>query len=77
MVTEGQLLSWAPPAADSSRIAGIVWRMAGECHIITISFATDDGAPATTPPALTADILRRAGVLRIASTATSPPLRLR
>ncbi|HJR91096.1 MAG TPA: hypothetical protein VJ938_01500 [Acidimicrobiia bacterium] len=71
MLTEGQLLAWEPPAADASRIDGIGWRMAGECHIVTIAFATDDGAPATTPPPLTADILRGAGVLRIDSAATS------
>ncbi|MGH8911645.1 MAG: hypothetical protein ACRDVD_03965 [Acidimicrobiia bacterium] len=71
MLTEGQLVNWERPGADSARIAGVSWRTAGECHVVTISFATDDGAPATTPPTLTARILRSAGVLRIDSEATS------
>lgn len=71
MLTDGQLVDWERPGADSSRIAGISWRTVGACHVVTISFATDDGAPATTPPTLTARILRDTGVLRVDSETTS------
>lgn len=71
MLTDGQLLAWERPTADAARIAEIDWRLAGDCHILTISFATGDGAPATTPPTLSASILRSAGVLRIESAASS------
>lgn len=71
MLTDGQLVDWERPGADSARIAGISWRTTGECHVVTISFATDDGAPATTPPTLTARILRSTGILRVDSETTS------
>lgn len=71
MLTDGRLVRSERPGADGARIAGIGWRVVGDCHIFTITFATDDGAPATTPPTLTARILRSTGVLRIDSEATS------
>lgn len=71
MLTEGQLLSWERPTADAARVAGIGWRLVGNCQAVTVSFATDDGAPATTPPTLTARLLRSEGVLRIDTAATA------
>ncbi len=71
MLTEGQLLRSERPAADGTRISGITWRATGDCHVLGISFATDDGAPATTAPTLTARLLRSEGVLRVETAATS------
>lgn len=71
MVADGQILQFDRPTADGTRIAGITWSTAAECLTVTVSFATEDGAPATTPPAITASVLRSAGVLRVATGATS------
>ncbi len=71
MVSEGQLLRSEIPSADGTRIAGISWRATGNCHVLSVSFATDDGAPATTAPTLTARLLRSEGVLRVETAATS------
>lgn len=71
MLTDGQLLAWERPTADAARVAEIGWRLAGDCQVLTVSFATGDGAPATTPPTLSASLLRSAGVLRIESAASS------
>lgn len=70
MLADGRLLTFDRPAADSNRITGITWRMSGECQVITVAFATEDGAPATSPPTLTARLLSTAGVLRIETEAT-------
>ncbi|MFP3915788.1 MAG: hypothetical protein ACLFWM_12995 [Actinomycetota bacterium] len=71
MLADGQLLEFDRPTSDASRIAGITWRAQGGCHVVTISFATEDGAPATTPPALDARLLRGAGVLRVETDTTA------
>lgn len=71
MLTEGQLLRSERPSADGSRISGITWRTTGSCHVLSVSFASDDGAPATTAPTLTARLLRSEGVLRVETAATS------
>lgn len=71
MLADGGLLSFERPTSDGTRIAGITWRTTAACHLVTISFATEDGAPATTPPTLTARMLRDAGVLRIQTGATA------
>lgn len=71
MVADGQLLDFDRPGSDATRIAGITWRTTGTCQIVSISFATEDGAPATTPPTMTARVLRSAGVLRISTTTPS------
>jgi hypothetical protein len=71
MLADGGLADFDPPSSDSTRIAGINWRTSGVCQLFTISFATEDGAPATTPPALSARLLRGAGVLRVETAATS------
>lgn len=70
LVADGQLLQFQHPASDGSRIAGVSWRTSGTCQVVSLSFATADGAPATTPPALTARLLREAGVLRVETGAT-------
>lgn len=71
MVADGRLLQFDRPNADATRIAGVTWRTSGDCLSVTVTFSTDDGAPATTPPPLTARVLRSAGVLRIDTEATS------
>jgi hypothetical protein len=71
MLADGGLLSFDRPTADGTRIAGITWQTAGACHVFTLSFATADGAPATSPPTVDASLLRNAGVLRIETEATA------
>src|SRR5690606_26985132 len=71
MLADGGLADFDPPSSDATRIAGIGWRASGDCQLFTISFATEDGAPATTPPALSARLLRTAGVLRVETSATN------
>lgn len=71
MLADGRLLEFDRPASDGTRIAGITWQTSGECQTVTVTFATEDGAPATTPPTLDARLLRNAGVLRIDTQATA------
>ena len=71
MVSDGRLIDAERPGADARTIGGITWRRSGECHTITISFTTEDGAPATTPPTVTARMLRDVGILRVETEATS------
>lgn len=70
MLADGQLLRFERPTSDGTRITGISWRTSGRCQLVSVSFATADGAPATTPPTVTARLLRTAGVLRIETAAT-------
>lgn len=70
MLADGRLLHFDRDPADGERISGIGWRMAGDCQVVTIAFSTEDGAPATTPPAVTARLIREAGILRVETAAT-------
>lgn len=71
MVSDGRLAGADRPGADGATIGTLGWRSSGECETVTISFATADGAPATTPPSLVARIQRDAGILRVETEATS------
>lgn len=71
MLADGLLLEFERSNSDGTRIAGINWHTTGDCHLITVMFATEDGAPATTPPSIDARLLRNAGVLRIETEATA------
>lgn len=70
MLADGQLLRFDRPTSDGTRITGVSWRTSGNCQLVSVSFATADGAPATTPPTVSARLLRAAGVLRIETAAT-------
>lgn len=70
MLADGRLLEFDRATADGTRIDRISWRYAGGCHVISIAFTTQDGAPATTPPPIAAFLRRAAGVLRIETGAT-------
>lgn len=70
MLADGRLLGFDRPDSDGTRIAGITWQSTGQCQVLTVTFATDDGAPATTPPSIDARLLRNAGVLRIDTAST-------
>lgn len=71
MVSDGRLLQSDPPGAGGQTIGGVTWRTRGGCHVITITFTTADGAPATTAPTLVARLMRDAGVVRVETEATS------
>lgn len=70
MVADGRLLETQTFSADAARISGITWASVDGCHTVTITFTTEDGAPATTPPSFVARLLRDTGVLRIETGAT-------
>lgn len=70
MLADGRLLEFDRPDSDGARLAGITWQSTGDCQLLTVTFATEDGAPATTPPSLDARLLRNAGVLRVDTAAT-------
>ena len=46
--SEGLIASLGEPAADATRISEIRWDPAATCERITMAFATESGAPATT-----------------------------
>lgn len=71
MLADGRLLEFDRANSDGTRIAGITWQSTGDCQLLTVTFATEDGAPATTPPSLDTRLLRNAGVLRIDTAATA------
>lgn len=71
MLADGRLMQFDRPQSEGTRIAGITWDTTGGCHTLTISFATEDGAPATSPPSLDARLMRNLGILRIDTAATA------
>lgn len=65
-VEAGELLNAAEASSDAEQISAIGWVGQEGCEIFTIDFATDQGAPATTPPSVDAEFLREVGIVRVA-----------
>ena len=65
-IDDGQLLLAAEPSTDAEQISGIGWIGDAACEVFTIDFATDQGAPATTPPSVEAEFMREVGIVRVA-----------
>jgi hypothetical protein len=63
---DGQLLDASEPSSDAEQISAIGWVGDQVCEVFTIEFTTDQGAPATTPPSVSAVFLREVGILRVA-----------
>lgn len=66
MVDEGPVYSIDQDASDAERIGAITWDTNVACENFIIEFVTAEGAPATTPPSITAEFLRDVGILRVA-----------
>lgn len=64
-IDDGALLVTSEPSSDSEQISGIGWVGDETCEVFTIDFATDQGAPATTPPTVDAEFMREVGILRV------------
>ena len=64
-IDDGALLVTSEPSSDSEQISGIGWVGDETCEVFTIDFATDQGAPATTPPTVDAEFMRDVGILRV------------
>ena len=64
-IDDGALLVTSEPSSDSEQISGIGWVGDQTCEVFTIDFATDQGAPATTPPTVDAEFMREVGILRV------------
>ncbi|HUO45392.1 MAG TPA: Gmad2 immunoglobulin-like domain-containing protein [Acidimicrobiia bacterium] len=64
-IEAGPVVNSPQPTADSERIGLISWNTTQSCEVFTIEMVTAEGAPATTPPSVTAEMLREVGILRV------------
>ena len=64
-IEAGPVASSPQNTADSERIGLISWSTTQTCEVFTIEMVTAEGAPATTPPSVTAELLRDVGILRV------------
>lgn len=68
--TEGGLVDeFDNTGSDSTTIGLIRWQADASCETFQVGFETAEGAPATTPPSVTAQFIDDIGVLRIATSA--------
>lgn len=65
-VEDGTIASVDQDQSDSSVIGHISWTTDESCDTFTFSFITSEGAPATTPPTVTATYVEGVPVIRIA-----------
>lgn len=67
---EGGLVSQVEnPASDATTIGLISWQSDEACETFEVRFETSEGAPATTPPSITAQFVGDTGILRLATSA--------
>ncbi|HKX76878.1 MAG TPA: Gmad2 immunoglobulin-like domain-containing protein [Acidimicrobiia bacterium] len=64
-VDDGRVAESDQPSSDAERVGQVSWNTTTGCETFVIELVTAEGAPATTPPSMTADFLREIGVLRI------------
>ena len=64
-IEDDTLLVTSEPSSDSEQISAIGWVGDEICEVFTVDFATDQGAPATTPPSVDAEFMREVGILRV------------
>jgi hypothetical protein len=65
MVETGQVLDIDQPTSDAESIGLIRWDADTGCERFTIELVTAEGAPATTPPSVTVELIRDIGILRV------------
>jgi hypothetical protein len=64
-VAEGPLPVPATPAGDARRISALRWSRHPGCERLVIDLAAESGAPASRPGAVSAELLRPLGVVRL------------
>lgn len=62
---EGFMGRFEAPDSDAQTISAIGWTESENCAAVTISFQTNQGAPAVEPPTVRAEYLRHTGVIRL------------
>jgi hypothetical protein len=65
MAESGQVLDINQPTSDAESIGLITWDADSGCERFTIALVTAEGAPATTPPPVTVELMRDLGILRV------------
>ncbi len=65
MTETGRVLDVAQPSTDAESIGTITWDAQPGCETFTIELVTDQGAPATTPPSVTIELIRELSILRV------------
>jgi hypothetical protein len=65
MVDGGQVVDIDQPTSDAESIGLIGWEADTGCERFTIELVTAEGAPATTPPSVTVELIRDLGILRV------------
>lgn len=68
-VESGVVDEFENPGSDSATIGLISWEAGGACETFQIEFESTEGAPATTPPSVSAEFVGDAGVLRVSTSA--------
>jgi hypothetical protein len=61
----GEVVEVQQQASDASTIGFITWDARPDCESLTISFESEEGAPATTPPSTRIEYLPGAPIIRI------------
>lgn len=69
-VEGGVIDEFGNTGSDSTTIGPIRWQAEESCETFEIGFQTAEGAPATTPPSVTAEFVADIGVLRLSTSAT-------
>ncbi|MGH8924842.1 MAG: Gmad2 immunoglobulin-like domain-containing protein [Acidimicrobiia bacterium] len=65
LTDDGEVASAAGTASDAEQIGAITWETTPDCERFIIDFVTAQAAPATSAPAMSAELLRSAAVLRV------------
>jgi hypothetical protein len=65
MSEEGEVASAESGSSDAEQIGAITWETDPECERFTIDFVTAQAAPATSAPAMSAELIRSSAVLRV------------
>jgi len=64
-VDAGRVMSAGQATSDTNTLGPIAWLVEDGCERLTVQFETNEGAPATTPPAVIVEFLDSRQVLRI------------
>lgn len=65
MTEEGEVADAPSTSTDAEQIGAITWETTPDCERFAIEFVTAQAAPATTAPAMSAELIRSSGVLRV------------
>jgi Immunoglobulin-like domain of bacterial spore germination len=65
MTEDGEIATAGADASDAEQIGAITWETDPQCERFTIDFVTAQAAPATSAPAMSAELNRSSAVLRV------------